>query len=98
MDMSHSFVRISQSEENPAKVLEQLKSAEVWLRAGNYSFDANVMAQAQQTIIQLIKYADELVDCVEWNRPPDSVIAEYIHYRGYTIQVEKENDIHEEDS
>lgn len=96
--MTHSYVRISQSDENPSKVLEHLRSAEMWLREGNYSFDANIMAEAYDTIIELIKYADALVDCVEWNRPPDDIISDYIHYRGYKIYTEKENDIHEQDA
>ena len=93
--MSHSYVRISQSDEYPAKVVEQLQHAEALLLSENLSFDANVLAQAQEVILDLISFADSLVACVEWNMPPDNVIASYLNYRGKTIQIEKENDIHE---
>jgi len=96
--MSHSYVRISQSDESPSIALSNLRRAESILRSQNNNFDANIMADAYNTLVECIKRADAIVDAIEWNKPIDDAIADYIHFRGYRVGriiEEKENDIHE---
>jgi hypothetical protein len=92
--MSHSYVRISQSDESPSIALSNLRKAQDILRSQNNHFDANVMSDAYDTLLECIKRADAIVDAIEWNKPVDDAIADYIHFRGYRVQriIEEEGD------
>jgi len=84
--MEEFSLRVSKSNETPARVVDNLEHAEEFFRDLNYTNLSKDILMARDTILTLIKHADALVHSIEWNQSPDNAIAEYIHYRGREIQ------------
>jgi hypothetical protein len=83
--MEEFTLRVSKSNETPSRVLDNLAHAEEFFRDLNYATLSKDLLTARDTILTLIRLADDLVHSIEWNKDPSEPIAKYIHYRGHEL-------------